>query len=66
MNGSFFESEFFKNLKREAEANPTLVMGVGAGLIGAVAKLVEVSVKSRNSVSWRRETRRREMKDRRR
>lgn len=34
-------NEFFENLKREAEAQPLLALGIGAGLLTAAAKLVE-------------------------
>jgi hypothetical protein len=33
--------EFFKRLKVEAEANPMLALGIGAGAITAIAKLIE-------------------------
>lgn len=55
---------FFENLKREAEQNPTLALGVGAAVIGSIAKLLSASSNSRNSRAWAREVARREMKDR--
>lgn len=54
---------FFENLKRQAEENPVLAMGVTAGLITAISQLINASSGSRNSRSWARETARREMKD---
>lgn len=43
--------EFFKNLKREAEANPLLAAGVAAGLLTAAGKFIEAagSVKSKRA-----------------
>lgn len=44
-------NEFFENLKREAEAQPLLALGIGAGLLTAAAKFVEAagSVKSKRA-----------------
>lgn len=55
--------KFLENLKHQAEDNPVLAMGVAAGLLTAVGKLVEAHTNSRNSKSWMRETQRRAMKD---
>jgi hypothetical protein len=35
--------KFFENLKREAEANPIMALGVGAALLTAAAKLIEAA-----------------------
>ena len=55
--------KFLENLKAQAEANPVLAMGVAAGLITAVSKLMDANTNARNAKSWGRETRRRELKD---
>lgn len=43
--------KFLENLKREAEANPTMALGVAAGLLAAAAKFIEAagSVKSKRA-----------------
>ncbi len=55
--------KFLENLKAQAEANPVLAMGIAAGLLTAIGKLVEANTNAQNAKSWRRETRRRELKD---
>jgi hypothetical protein len=44
-------NEFLENLKREAEANPLMALGVAAGLLTAAGKFVEAagSVKSKRA-----------------
>lgn len=54
---------FLTNLQRQTEENPVLALGVAAGLITAISKLIDAKTNSRNSVSWDRETARRTMKD---
>lgn len=56
-------NDFIENLKRQAEENPVLALGVAAGLITAIGKLLHASAETKNSKSWRKEVRRREMKD---
>lgn len=34
-------SPFFENLKKEAEANPTITLAVGAAVLTAMAKLIK-------------------------
>jgi hypothetical protein len=48
-------NEFFENLKREAEANPLMAMGVAAGLLTAAGKFLEAagSVKSKRAYAKR-------------
>lgn len=43
--------KFLENLKREAEANPLVALGLAAGLLTAAGKFVEAagSVKSKNA-----------------
>lgn len=43
--------EFWKNLKREAEANPLMAAGIAAGLLTAAGKFIEAagSVKSKRA-----------------
>jgi hypothetical protein len=54
---------FLTNLQRQAEENPVLALGVAAGLITAISKLIDSKNSSRNSRAWDRETARRAMKD---
>ena len=53
-------NEFIENLKRQAEANPIFALGVAAGLITAIGKLMDSSTNSRNAKAWAREVARRE------
>lgn len=55
--------KFVDNLKRQAEENPVLAMGVAAGLITAVSKLVDSAVGAKNARAWKQEVARRAMKD---
>lgn len=55
--------KFLENLKHQAEDNPVLAMGVAAGLLTAVGKLMEAHTNARNSKAWSLETQRRVMKD---
>lgn len=48
--------KFLENLKRQAEENPMVAMGVAAAIITAVTKFMDSS-------SWRAEVKRREKKD---
>lgn len=36
-------NEFLENLKREASANPTMALGVGAALLAAGAKFIDAA-----------------------
>lgn len=56
-------NRFIENLQRQAEENPVLAMGVAAGLITAISKLMDSRTSARNSTTWRREEMRRELKD---
>lgn len=55
---------FVTNLQRQAEENPVLAMGVAAGLITAISKLVDSAANAKNSRAWQQEVARRAMKDR--
>jgi hypothetical protein len=50
---------FLENLQRQAEENPVLALGVAAGLITAISKLVDSSTNSKNSRAWMKEVDRR-------
>jgi hypothetical protein len=54
---------FVKNLKRQAEENPVVALGVAAGLITAISQFMNASSNAKNARSWDRETARRTMKD---
>jgi cytochrome b len=56
-------NEFLNNLKRQAEENPVLALGVGAALITAISKLIDSGATARNSNAWKQEVARRAMKD---
>lgn len=55
---------FIDNLKRQAEENPVVALGVAAVLITAISKLIDSSGNARNSRAWEKEVARRAMKDR--
>lgn len=55
--------KFINNLKTQAEDNPVLAMGVAAGLITAISKLVDAGTNARNARAWKQEVARRAMKD---
>jgi hypothetical protein len=48
--------KFLNNLKSQAEENPVLALGVAAALFTSASKLV-------NAAAWKKEVRRRQMKD---
>lgn len=56
-------NEFLENLKREASANPVVALGVAAGLITAIGKLVDATTDASNAKAWKREVARRAAKD---
>jgi hypothetical protein len=45
-------NEFLENLKREATANPTLTLGVAAGLLAAAAKFVDAAGSTRSKRAY--------------
>lgn len=45
-------NQFLENLKREAEANPTVTLGVAAGLFAATAKLVDAIGHHKGSTAY--------------
>ena len=56
-------SKFVDNLKKQAEENPLVALGIGVGLISAVSKLINSSATAANSRAWQAEVARRAMKD---
>lgn len=54
---------FLANLKRQAEENPMLALGVGAAVVSVLTKFIGASVDMRNSRVWAQEVARRAMKD---
>jgi hypothetical protein len=56
-------NDFLENLKREAADNPIAALGVAAGLLAAIGKLVNASTDAKKANDWKREVRRREVKD---
>lgn len=54
-------NKFLTNLRRQAEENPVIAIGVGAAAVTAVTKLVHVTAESRNSKTWAKEVDRRRM-----
>jgi len=56
-------NKFLANLKREAEENPIVALGVTAALLTAISKLIDSSVDVKNAKAWQMEVARRAMKD---
>jgi hypothetical protein len=54
---------FLNNLKRQAEENPILALGIGAAAATAAAKLISSVASARNSRAWAKEVSRRAAKD---
>lgn len=54
---------FLDNLKREAEANPTLTMGVAAALLTAAAKLIDAHGRHKGSAAFAKDAERRWKRD---
>jgi hypothetical protein len=52
-------NRFLENLKTQAEDNPVLALGVGAGLITAISKFTDSLVNQKNSKAWAKEVERR-------
>lgn len=55
--------KFVENLKRQAEENPVLALGVAAGLITSVSQLINSGSTLKNSHAWKQEVARRAAKD---
>ena len=53
---------FLDNLKRQAEENPVVAVGVGAAAVQAVTKLLNVYIANKNSNAWKQEVKRRQAK----
>ncbi|HVI79594.1 MAG TPA: hypothetical protein VM715_15795 [Candidatus Acidoferrum sp.] len=56
-------NRLLENLQRQAEENPMLALGVAAGLITAISKLIDSSANAKNSKAWAKEVNRRVMKN---
>lgn len=52
-------NKFIDNLKTQTEENPVLALGVAAGLITAISKLIDATGNQRNSRAWAKEVARR-------
>jgi hypothetical protein len=48
-------NQFLENLKREAEQNPTFVLGVGAAFLAAAGKLIQAHGDSAGSRAYARQ-----------
>lgn len=57
------DNKFLDNLARQAEENPVFALGVAAGLITAISKLIDSGSTLKNSNAWKQEVKRRAMKD---
>lgn len=55
--------KFLNNLMHQAEENPVLALGIAAGLITAISRLVDSTGNARNSRAWAKEVQRRAIKD---
>ncbi|MGG6498468.1 UNVERIFIED_CONTAM: hypothetical protein NY603_36630, partial [Bacteroidetes bacterium 56_B9] len=56
-------NEFLSNLRREAEHNPTLTLGVVAALLTAAGKFIEASGNAKGSYAYARDVDRRVKRD---
>lgn len=56
---SWKNSKFVQNLKRQAEENPVLVLGVAAAVVTATAKLIEANTQRSYAQTHAREVERR-------
>jgi len=52
-------NRFLTNLRRQAEENPVIAIGVGAAAVTALSKLLSASNENRNSKAWAKEVNRR-------
>lgn len=57
-------SKFVDNLVRQAEENPMLALGLGAGAVTALSKLLNAGTARSNSKTWQKEVNRRTKKSR--
>lgn len=48
-------NRFFENLKREAEQNPTVALGIGAAFLTAVGKVIQAHGESAGSRAYARQ-----------
>jgi hypothetical protein len=54
---------FLENLKREAEANPTIAIGVAAALLTGAAKFIDAAGHARGSAAYAKDVERRIKRD---
>lgn len=59
-------NRFFENLKREAEQNPTVTLGIGAAFLTAVGKMIQAHGDSAGSRAYARQVNYKIRRDRRR
>lgn len=57
-------NQFIDNLKRQAEENPIVALGIGAAVCTALSKLMDANTARYNSKSWAKEVDRRSRKSR--
>lgn len=56
-------NDFFVNLKREAEANPTIALAVATGLLAAAAKFIDAAGHAKGSNAYAKDVERRIKRD---
>lgn len=54
---------FFANLKREAEANPTVTLAIAAGLLTAASKFIDAASHHKGSTAFAKDVDRRIKRD---
>jgi hypothetical protein len=54
---------FLENLKRQAEENPMVAIGIGGALVTMFTKFLGIVVDINNSRAWQKEVNRRRMND---
>ena len=52
-------NEFLENLKKQAEEQPMVALGIAAAVLGAMGKLINANTNARNAKTWNREVNRR-------
>lgn len=56
-------NQFLENLKREAEANPTIALAVVAGLLTAASKFIDAAGHHKGSTAYAKDVERRLKRD---
>lgn len=57
-------NQFLANLKRDAEANPTIALAIAAGLLTAGAKFIDAAGRHKGSTAYAKDVERRIKRDR--